>query len=227
MCLVAWSLNESEAAVTYRIEKLKPATKGSLWEEKSEEQKITPDHRIISLVFKRSTSQFGRRASKLVTNVVSLFSSSYVFYWGHFFTYQELLYPPMFDGRVVLYPTEKNLRDYLSWRQADCHINNLYNTCFWCLVQQAGLTSNQAEDRLNGTVSSDKNEILFSEFNINYNNLPQMYRKGSVLIWEKMSDPSDSSQGNNFQKTRRQVALRHTDIIGDTFWNEHGDILDS
>jgi len=181
----------------------------------------------FSLVFKRSTSQFGRRASKLVTNVVSLFSSSYVFYWGHFFTYQELLYPPMFDGRVVLYPTEKNLRDYLSWRQADCHINNLYNTCFWCLVQQAGLTSNQAEDRLNGTVSSDKNEILFSEFNINYNNLPQMYRKGSVLIWEKMNDPSDSSQGNNFQKTRRQVALHHTDIIGDTFWNEHGDILDS
>ena len=42
-----------------------------------------------------------------------------------------------------------------------------------------------------------------------------------------MSDPSDSSQVNNFQKTRRQVALHHTDIIGDTFWNEHGDILDS
>ena len=28
----------------------------------------------------------------------------------------------MFDGRVVLYPTEKNLRDYLSWRQADCKL---------------------------------------------------------------------------------------------------------
>ena len=41
------------------------------------------------------------------------------------------------------------------------------------------------------------------------------------------SDPSDSSQGTNFQKTRRQVALHHTDIIGNTFWNEHGDILDS
>lgn len=35
-----------------------------------------------------------------------------------------------------------------------------------------------------GTASSDKNEILFSEYNINYNNLPQMYRKGSVLLWE-------------------------------------------
>ena len=37
-----------------------------------------------------------------------------------------------------------------------------------------------------GTVSSDKNEILFSEFNINYNNLPQMYRKGSVIVWERV-----------------------------------------
>lgn len=59
-------------------------------------------------------------SSKLVTNVVSLFSSSYVFYWSQFFSSQELLYPPMFDGRVVLYPNEKNLRDYMSWRQADC-----------------------------------------------------------------------------------------------------------
>lgn len=159
--------------------------------------------------------------------MVSLFSSSYVFYWSHFFSSQELLYPPMFDGRVVLYPAEKNLRDYLSWRQADCHINNLYNTCFWCLVQQSGLTADQAEERLNGTVSSDKNEILFSEFDINYNNLPQMYRKGSVLVWDKISEANDSSQANTVQKTKRQIALHHTDIIGDSFWNDHPDTLNS
>ena len=40
-----------------------------------------------------------------------------------------------------------------------------------------------------GTASSDKNEILFSEYNINYNNLPQMYRKGSVLLWEMVIIP--------------------------------------
>lgn len=28
----------------------------------------------------------------------------------------------------------QHVRDYISWRQADCHINNLYNTCFWALV---------------------------------------------------------------------------------------------
>lgn len=58
--------------------------------------------------------------SKLMTHVVSQFSSSYVFYWKEFFGEQTLLFPPSFDGRVVLYPSNRNLRDYLSWRQADC-----------------------------------------------------------------------------------------------------------
>jgi hypothetical protein len=31
---------------------------------------------------------------------------------------------PMFDGRAVLYPDVATLRDYLSWRQVDTHINN-------------------------------------------------------------------------------------------------------
>jgi len=30
----------------------------------------------------------------------------------------------------------------------------------------------------------DKNELLFSEFNINYNNLPPLHRKGTVIVWE-------------------------------------------
>lgn len=33
-----------------------------------------------------------------------------------------------------------------------------------------------------GTVSADKNEILFSRFHINYNNEPEIYKKGSVVI---------------------------------------------
>lgn len=35
---------------------------------------------------------------------------------------------PMFDARAVLYPSDKSLRDYLAWRQADTHINN--QVCF-------------------------------------------------------------------------------------------------
>ena len=41
---------------------------------------------------------------------------------------------------------------------------------------------------LQGTVSSDKNELLFSEFGINYNTLPQLYRKGTVLLWQTKTE---------------------------------------
>ena len=40
------------------------------------------------------------------------------------------------------------------------HINNLYNTCFWCLVQQSGLTTDQAEGRLNVSAFSKLSLML-------------------------------------------------------------------
>lgn len=187
----------------------------------------------FSFVFKRSTNWFKRRASKLMTHVASQFSSSYVFYWGQYFTQQPLLYPPSFDGRVVLYPSNRILKDYLSWRQADCHINNLYNTVFWALVQKGGLSTSQAEERLKGTVAADKNEILFSEFNINYNNEPQLYRKGTTLIWEapeEVTIKKATNQGegkNHVIRGKRKVTAHHCDIIGNQFWEEHSDLLES
>ena len=82
------------------------------------------------------------------------------------------------------------------------HINNLYNTCFWALVQQGEQTVSQAHETLRvryfnpirltsllslhwqGTVSGQKNELLHSRFGINYNSLPERYRKGSVSLWD-------------------------------------------
>ncbi|XP_036404763.1 probable tRNA(His) guanylyltransferase [Megalops cyprinoides] len=186
-----------------------------------------------SFVFKRSSNWFKRRASKLMTHVASQFSSSYVFYWRDYFGEQPLLYPPGFDGRVVLYPSNRNLRDYLSWRQADCHINNLYNTVFWSLVLKGGLSTTQAEDRLKGTIAGDKNEILFSEFNINYNNEPPRHRKGTALIWEKVEEtttkqiklPAEEKEVT-VTRSRKRVTAHHCDIIGDQFWKEHPEILE-
>ena len=34
---------------------------------------------------------------------------------------------------------------------------------------------------MQGTVSSDKQEILFSRYHINYNNEPEIFKKGSVV----------------------------------------------
>lgn len=38
-----------------------------------------------------------------------------------------------------------------------------------------------------GTLAADKNEILFSEFDINYNSESALHKKGTTLIWEKVS----------------------------------------
>jgi tRNA(His) guanylyltransferase len=38
------------------------------------------------------------------------------------------------------------------------------------------LSPKAAQERLKGTLAGDKNEILFSEFNINYNNEEEQFR---------------------------------------------------
>lgn len=60
--------------------------------------------------------------SKLVTTIVSTFTAHYIYHWGTYFPSTPLHPPylPSFDGRAVLYPTTRILRDYMSWRQVDC-----------------------------------------------------------------------------------------------------------
>ncbi|GJN89651.1 hypothetical protein Rhopal_002638-T1 [Rhodotorula paludigena] len=151
-----------------------------------------------SFVFKRTCKLHGRRSSKLVTLVVSVFTAAYIALWPQYFPNSPLSldHLPVFDGRVVQYTSEQEIQDYLRWRQVDTHINNLYNTTFWALVLQGGRTEQQAEQELSGTISSQKQEMLFSQYGINYNTLDPMFRKGSIVIWEeepvKAEDSADS-----------------------------------
>jgi hypothetical protein len=125
---------------------------------------------------------------------------------------RPLEYPPTFDSRVVCYPTLKAVRDYISWRQVDCHINNLYNTCFWALVLLDGRTEAEAEAALRVTKSDDKNELLFSKFGKNYNLEPAIFRKGSIIYRALMDvtvesgcvTPEATSGGSSTSSGREQ-----------------------
>ncbi|KAI8151485.1 tRNA(His) guanylyltransferase [Colletotrichum sp. SAR 10_70] len=193
-----------------------------------------------SFVFHKSCTLFERRASKLVSTVVSTFTANYIYLWSQYFPDTPLSPPlPSFDGRAVCYPTVSNLRDYMSWRQVDCHINNLYNTTFWSLIQLGGYDNKTAEQMLAGTVSSDKNEILFSKFNINYNNEPEMYKKGSVIFRDyelvepgthnaseaadALAEPTQQSKSQaekeKKKRNKARVVIEHLDIIKDNFWD--------
>lgn len=172
-----------------------------------------------SFVLHKSALLYNRRESKITSNINSLFTASFVMNWSKWFGDAPLKYAPSFDARAVLYPSDQNLKDYLSWRQADAHINNLYNTAFWNLVQAGGLTNAAAEKRLRGTFSADKNELLFADFGINYNNEPAMYRKGTILVRKRVAVPELGA------KERLMVVPLYQDMIQEDFWREHPEIL--
>ena len=131
----------------------------------------------------------------------------------------------------VVYPSDASLRDYLSWRQADCHINCQYNAAFWALVQRGGLSRPAAQARLAGTKTADKNELLFAEFGINYAELPPLHRRGSVLRRARVVEPhtpaakADGAEPAVVMRMRSRVVIEHEDIIGDAFWAAHPEML--
>uniref|UniRef100_A0A8P4K7F5 Probable tRNA(His) guanylyltransferase n=1 Tax=Dicentrarchus labrax TaxID=13489 RepID=A0A8P4K7F5_DICLA len=188
----------------------------------------------FSFVFKRTTTLFKRRARYRVTPHTC--SSPVVEVYLTFFLPLSLLAATLMDvwscKRTV---SRYGALTHLAFRQTDeCHVNNLHNTVFWTLVQRGGLTTTQADERLKGTLAADKNEILFSEFDINYNNESALHKKGTTLIWEKRDEtvtkrtklPNEEEKDVPVTRTRRRVQAHHCDIIGDQFWEEHPDILE-
>lgn len=133
---------------------------------------------------------------------------------------------PTFDARAVVYPTIQSVRDYFSWRQVDCHINNLYNTSFWTLVQQGNMTTQEAEKRLSKTVSADKHEMLFTEFGLNYNNEPDVFKKGTTIVKEFDTAGLSQRQVERKMKKMGKVRVMHCDIIRDQWWDERKWILE-
>eukprot|EP00917_Polyrhabdina_sp_WS-2016_P024729 GHVP01053431.1.p1 GENE.GHVP01053431.1~~GHVP01053431.1.p1 ORF type:complete len:248 (+),score=35.57 GHVP01053431.1:2-745(+) len=166
-----------------------------------------------SFLFRRGTDLWNRREMKIAGSIVSEFSARYVMNWESRFKDTPLLSTPCFDTRVVVYPTKNEVRDYFSWRQADCHVNNLYNYCFWSLVNKGGFTKNEAHKKLMGTLAKDKNELLFSDYGINYSKIPEIERKGTSLIRHQCSSGGEI------------IGATYEDIINDSFWETHGHIL--
>ncbi|KAL3133354.1 hypothetical protein ABBQ38_007227 [Trebouxia sp. C0009 RCD-2024] len=178
-----------------------------------------------SFVLHKGTTLYGRRSAKLISVIVSAFTASFVQSWSTFFPDQPLQTLPIFDARTVCYPTDAVLRDYLSWRQADTHINNQYNTCFWTLIQQDGKTAAEAQKLLKGTTTGDKNEILW-QHNVNYQTLPEQFKKGTVITRHRQAQVvKERANGTPVERQVSVVVLQHVDIIADSFWDMHPDIL--
>lgn len=151
-------------------------------------------------------------------------------------------HPAWFDGKAKEYPNYLSVINYFKWRQVDCHINNLYNTTLHALsgkymrheLEQSDqepstwslrktpisnfidksqfISAKEATARLSGTVSSDKHEILFKQFHINYNNEIEQFKKGTTLLYI----PEQSASAN---QGLGEVHVHHVDMTRkETFW---------
>jgi tRNA(His) guanylyltransferase len=109
------------------------------------------------------------------------------------------------------------------------------------------MSNTEAENLLKGTIAADKNEILFSRFKVNYNNEPEIFRKGSVVFRNyELEEPQalvqeiDGTSSANGQrgalsktqleklrkdKAKARVVVKHLDIIKDDFWERRSWIL--
>ncbi|CAM6107007.1 unnamed protein product [Calypogeia fissa] len=159
-----------------------------------------------------------------IPDIIFAIWTTYVMKWAHFFPQKDLQYAPSFDGRAVCYPSDSILRDYLAWRQVDCHINNQYNTCYWNLVK-SGCNAAEAQAEIKGTLADFKNELLHSRFQINYNELPAMFRKGSLVFRRREESVVKVENGVPITRARSNVVVVHEDMIRDAFWNENPFIL--
>lgn len=171
-----------------------------------------------SFVIQKETTLHQRHGSKISAYISSAFTASFVYYWKDYFDEVSMKTPPVFDANLQLYPSVRDLRDYLSWRQSDCHLNNLYKTTFWALVQKGGLSIAAAEERLMDSTTADKNEILFSQFGINYNNELDLYKKGTTLLRKSVKHPLQ-------EDAKVIVVPLNVDLTGEAFWTKNTEVL--
>lgn len=185
----------------------------------------------FSFLLKFDTELYNRRKEKISTTFGSYFTSAYTYNWNNIFKETTLKYPPSFDARAFCVPNTNAVRDYFSWRQADCHINNLYNTTHWTILKDPNnkLSPAEVHMRIKDTNSAQKNEIIFSSHHVNYNNEPELFRKGTA-IYKKCkpsrkccNSPSDSTPSNQNNGNYHKQHKGSFDIIkNDKFWEEIG-----
>lgn len=150
----------------------------------------------VTFLFPKETNIFDRRVEKLVSLVASRMSVE--------FSKSNIAKgtSPTFDARVLELPSDDLVIKCFQWRQMDSHRNAISTQCFWRLVQ-SGKTERQADKILLGMKDKDKNELLFKNFNCNYNNTPEWTRKGTMFYFKEYT-----KKGFNPIKKQEEKAIR-------------------
>ncbi len=150
----------------------------------------------ISLLLSMNENAFGRKIRKLNSVLAGEASAKF-----------SLLLNDIacFDCRICEFPNENLVLDYFCWRAEDAHRNALNAHCYW-LLRKKGKTASAAAVALEKLDVAQKNELLYKEGAINYNELPAWQRRGSGLYWQSyMKEGTNKLTGEIVQARRRRI----------------------
>ena len=129
----------------------------------------------ISLYFDKDSDWFDRRVEKITSITSGILSSV--------FSHHENV-PAHFDSRVLVTPTQEDIEAYEKDRRLNAFRGCVNSYAYWKL-REKGLTKRQATKRLGVLRSKERQELLFTEFDINVTKLPAWQRVGAFLTWEE------------------------------------------
>jgi len=152
----------------------------------------------ISLLFHLDDSTFGRKIRKYNSVLAGEASAKFSVLLGDV---------AAFDCRICQFPNIELVLDYFRWRAEDAHRNALNAHCYWSLRGQ-GEDAKSATEKLLGMSVSLKNEFLFKEAGINFNELPMWQRRGVGVYKEAVE-----ALGKNPVSGEATVTLRNRNKV--------------
>ena len=152
----------------------------------------------ISLLFHPDENSFGRKLRKLNSVLAGEASAKFSLLLGE---------AACFDCRISQLPHVEDVVDYFRWRNEDAHRNALNAHCYWLLRKQ-GCKPAAAQKQIDGLPVAAKNEMLFAEGGVNFNDLPLWEKRGWALLWKiVVKRATNRKTGEEVDTERRQLVL--------------------
>ena len=152
----------------------------------------------ISLLLHREEESFGRKLRKLNSILAGEGSAKFSLLLGSV---------AAFDCRISQLPTLNRVVDYFRWRNEDAHRNALNAHCYW-MLRKSGDSAGLATKKLSKLGFGDKNELLYQEAGINFNDLPNWQKRGVGLYWESyLKEAVNPISQEKVFTTRRRIKI--------------------
>lgn len=157
----------------------------------------------ISLLFPPSFDMFDREVEKIVSTTSAEASVAFS---------ESIGFRGTFDSRIWIGTGLKDVEDYFCWRMEDAVRGAINSYAYWLLRQQKDYTQRQATRELLNKNFAWKNEFLFKEFGINFNEIPAWQRRGTGVYWKLIEKTGHNPLTNEDVTTLRRV-LHHEENL--------------